>query len=322
MHWIVNQYLSEITTNQKATAMHDLGSIYDKVFKLTKDATKDYLADSKNFKFYPNPPKMSDLQIVALAIASELVQIDSESALWVELERNHKKRFPNLIHRTRFNIRNKQMLDYINCCCESIASKLNKYEDTFVIDSVPIPVIRSVREQRSSIFRKESNAVKAIKGYSAIDKSYYLGYKVHLCCSTRGVVQEFAITSANVYDSKVALDVLRNQYDKVIIADKGYISGQLELDLFQETRSVLMTPTRKNQKVQFPQYARFKSTRMIIETVFSQWIDQTNFRKIYAKTFLGLWVRICSKIAAQTFKQFNNFINNRKISQTKYSFAC
>lgn len=322
MHWAVNQYLSEITTNQKATAMHDLGAIYDKVFKLTKEATKDYLVDSSNFKFYPNPPKMSDLQIVSLAITSELVQIDSESALWVELETNHKKRFPSLIHRTRFNSRKKQLLDYINYCCKSIASKLNKDEDTFVIDSVPVQVIRNVRENRSSIFRKETDAVQAMKGYSAIDKSYYLGYKVHLCCSTSGVMQEFAITSANVHDSKVAIDVLRNQYDKVIIADKGYISGQLELDLFQESRSVMITPTRKNQKVQFPQYAKFKSTRMIIETVFSQWIDQTNFRKVYAKTFLGLWVRICSKIAAQTFKQYNNFINNRKISQTKYSFAC
>lgn len=61
--------------------MHDLKAIYNKVKEILIPLTKEYFLFDQNIQFYPNPPKMTDLEIIALSITSECVQIDSENLL-------------------------------------------------------------------------------------------------------------------------------------------------------------------------------------------------------------------------------------------------
>lgn len=51
--------------------MHDLHSIYTKVFKGLKSVAKDCSVDGENQRFYPKPPDMSDLAGVSLEMAAE-----------------------------------------------------------------------------------------------------------------------------------------------------------------------------------------------------------------------------------------------------------
>lgn len=60
--------------------MHDLRAIYTKVYNTLKSVAKCFV-HGQNHRFYPNPPKMSDLQIVSLAIAAECKEITSENRL-------------------------------------------------------------------------------------------------------------------------------------------------------------------------------------------------------------------------------------------------
>ena len=59
----------------------------------------------------------------------------------------------------------------------------------------------------------------------------------------------------------------------------------------------------------------------MIETNFSQYCDQMMIKRNYAKSTIGLFTRVYSKVAAITFKQFWNNLNGNKISRTKHALA-
>ena len=61
--------------------MHDLFSIYTKVRRLVKTALKQCLVNGQNLRFYPNPPKKNDVEILALSITAESLGVDLENLL-------------------------------------------------------------------------------------------------------------------------------------------------------------------------------------------------------------------------------------------------
>ena len=107
----------------------------------------------------------------------------------------------------------------------------------------------------------------------------------------------------------------------VLIGDKAYRSNPLQLKLFEHFQIELSSPFRINQK-DFKKYPyQRKITRKRIETCFSQYCDDFNLKRNYAKSFRGVNTRISAKISAMTFKQYWNFLNGNKISHTKHSLA-
>jgi hypothetical protein len=64
---------------------------------------------------------------------------------------------------------------------------------------MPCPVAKNSRERRFAICKEDpSNAPR--KGYSAVDKKQFIGYKLHLLTSEYGVFQDMQITPRNVHD--------------------------------------------------------------------------------------------------------------------------
>ena len=88
-------------------------------------------------------------------------------------------------------------------------------------------------------------------GYSAVSKSYYYGYKLHLVTSVRGVFYSMDITKASVHDVHYLSNVkISGLSSCTLIADKGYLSSTYQLDLFTTCQVDLQTPKRANQERQ------------------------------------------------------------------------
>ena len=103
-----------------------------------------------------------------------------------------------------------------------------------------------------------------------------------------------------------------------MLGDKGYLSINRQLDLFESAQIKLETPMRKNQANYKKQAYIFRKSRKRIETLFSQLCDQFKIRNNYAKTFEGFKTRIHAKITALTTIQYlNHFVFNRKINNIK-----
>ena len=116
----------------------------------------------------------------------------------------------------------------------------------------------------------------------------YYGYKIHAVCSVDGIFKSFDITKASVHDIHYLKDI-KNQFNNcVVIGDKGYLSADYQLDLFESSQIKLETPMRKNQKNYKKQTYIFRKKRKRIETLFSQLCDQFMIRRNYAKSFEGL----------------------------------
>ena len=105
-----------------------------------------------------------------------------------------------------------------------------------------------------------------------------------------------------------------------MIGDKGYLSAEVQIDLFNYANIRLDTPKRTNQKDYKPQFRLFRKKRKRIETLFSQLCDQFMIKRNYAKSFEGFKIPIFSKITSLTLIQYiNKFILNRKTHNLKAS---
>lgn len=322
MHLIDYQYFKVITTKPKDTVMHDLYRIYRKVKKAVKIATKENLDKHGNLMFYPHLPKMSDLEIISLSITAECLSIDSENLLFSKIKKDYKLRFPNLIHRTRYNARRKHLRDWIISCADVWSDLIVDDKDIYIVDSIPVPVCKICRAPRSTVCRKESDEVKAAHGYDSTIKQWMCGYRLHLIVSKSGVYQEKKLLPANAHDLQFLKQLNDTHLEKcLLIGDKAYQSRPMQLSLFMNWEIDLSVPYRVNQKdyKEYPYYLKVERKR--IETVFSQYCDDLMLKRNYAKTYYGIDTRINSKIAAMTFKQYYNYLNGNKISKTKHALA-
>ena len=103
------------------------------------------------------------------------------------------------------------------------------------------------------------------------------------------------------------------------VGDKGYISAEVQLDLFETASIGLETPPRSNQKGARPFPFVFMKVRKRIGTDFSHLYGQFLLIRNYAKNVDGLFTRIIGKISAFTVLQYINKINNKPIGQVKHA---
>jgi IS5 family transposase len=302
--------------------MHDLYSIYVKVRKSVKEALKQYLVSGQNLAIYPNPPKMCDLDIISLSVTAEALGIDSENFLWSKLKKDYADRFPDLIHRTRYNARRKSLRDWMVVCSDIWSEQISVGETTFIVDSIPIPICKMSREKSVRICRKSCDEYKASKGWSATERNYFIGYKLHLITSSTGVFQEYALWPANVHDIHFLKQMKETHLLKCeLLGDRAYRSAPLQMNLFEAHEIELTVPYRRNQHDYTPYSEDLKIKRKRIETVFSQYCDEFMLKRNYAKSYSGIETRIVSKITSMTFKQYWNYLNGNKISKTKHALA-
>ncbi len=301
--------------------MHNIKTNFDKFYEIVKSSLQLKLNDDDNLQFYPNKPKMNDCSIIALSICTEAIGIDSENYLWSKIIKDHNADFPLLIDRSNFNKRRRRLREYVHEVNCINAKKMTVGEDVFITDSIPVPICKIAREKRCK-FEKDSFENKPDKGYSAISKQYYYGYKLHVVTSVEGIFHSMDLTKASVHDINVLKEIKYGKlYNATIIGDKGYISKEVKIDLFATCNIRLETPKRSNQKDEEEWHPIFRKNRKRIETLFSQLCDQMMLKRNYAKKLQGLNTRIISKMAAATLLQTINKQNNKPLNHLKHALA-
>ena len=301
--------------------MHNLKTNFDKIYLIVKSSLSDRLNSEGNLQFYPRLPKMTDCSIIALSICAESLGIDSENYLWSKLRKDYHMEFPDLIDRSNFNKRRRRLRLYVHEVTKQLSVALNESENIFLVDSIPVPVCKIVREKRCK-FGSSSFEDAPDKGYSAVTKSYYYGYKLHLVTSVKGVFHSMDLTKASVHDVSYLKEVeCSGLSNATLVGDKGYLSKQVQTDLFTQCNIKLETPKRSNQKDQQNWHPIFRKSRKRIETLFSQLCDQMMLKRNYAKSINGLNVRLICKIAAVTVLQHINFQQSKPINHLKHALA-
>ena len=290
--------------------MNNLNAIYERILEVLREISKEQL-----LHYQRRQPKMSDLELISLSLTAEYLGIDSENDLFRKLSLCMKAK----IERTVYNRRRRRLSNHLNAIRLQLASFFNEFEDCFIVDSMPLEVCKLSRSSRSTIC-KDNDYCFPDKGYCASQGSRYYGYKLHAVCSVSGIFQSIDVSPASVHDIHYLKDIKAQMKDCTLIADKGYLSSEIQLNLFETCNIKLNTPMRKNQKNLKEQPFIFRKSRKRIETLFSQLCDQFMIRRNYAKSFQGFKTRILSKITALTTVQYiNKFIFDRNINNIKIS---
>jgi len=176
-----------------------------------------------------------------------------------------------------------------------------------VIDSLPVPVIGFHLVPGAASARYWRNE-GADYGRVTTKKQTIFGYKLHLLVTLTGVIRTFSLAAASAHDVMVAPELLGEEWDRVVLGDKGYISAPLARALREERQVTLVTPPRSNQRTQRdPAFTHVTNgMRQVIETINDQLEDQFRIGKNHARTIGGLCARLASKLTAHTLCTYIN----------------
>lgn len=214
------------------------------------------------------PPKLSDAELLTLAVAQVLLGVRSETRWLRFVPRHLPGAFPYLPRQSGYNKRLRSALALVNRLIRMLAADTDLWDHTlWIVDSTPVECARS----RPTV--KRSNlAGWASYGYCASHSRFFWGLRLHLVCTPAGLPIAWALANPKVDERQVLMAVLEHDphllTDRpglVIIADKGYVSA--ELDRFLADRSVrLLRPSYRN-RTPHPAEHLLKPVRQLIESV-------------------------------------------------------
>jgi hypothetical protein len=299
--------------------MRNIESTFMKMLPIVEKTLKHLTDSFGNIPKTGKKPKLSDTKVIALSLAAEFNSVDSENRLFNILSYSSFFDKHGHIERSVYNRRRRNLYHYYNKILDILSMQLAPGEDAFIIDSFPIEICRFARAKRVKICQYDPHTIPTF-GYCPAQNNTYFGYKLHAACSVTGVFHQVTISKAHIADIHYLQDIRDNFSNCILIGDKGYLSHNIQMDLFNTDGIRLFTPKRSNQKNN--QYPRvFRRLRKRIETLFLQLCDQFMIKHNYAKEFMGLATRILSKIVSLTVAQFQNrFVNNKNINLIKYAF--
>jgi hypothetical protein len=279
-------------------------------------ATALYVKTDDLLKQYPDlaprrprsglQPRLSDAELVTLAVMQALLGYTSESR-WVRYARAHLGHlFPYLPGQPGYNRRLRAAAGLIATLTRMLAADTSLWaDDVWVADSTPVECGRS-RETA----RRSDLAGWAEYGYCASHSRYFWGLRLHLLCTLQGLPVGFALTGAKADERQVLLGILGDPVltagrdGQIIIADKNYYGHDFETVL-ADGRICLLRPARKGE----PERAGsrfFKPLRQVIESINDTFKGQLDLERHGGHTPAGVMVRILQRILALTAAIWHN----------------
>jgi len=162
-------------------------------------------------------------------------------------------------------------------------------EQTYIIDTFPVPVCHNIIISRSKIYKKEE-----YRGYNAIKRQYFFGLKIAMITTLDYKPIEFTFAPGSLHDSTISkkLDFNLPQNCK-IYGDSAFSDDKFEnllIDCHKISPLFQRKSNSKNPHSLLDQYM-IKKYRKSIETTFSM-INNLFPKKIHSVTTFGFELNI------------------------------
>jgi hypothetical protein len=257
----------------------------------------------------------SDSEVLTVSVVAELVGLDAETRCLAYLRRNHPTLFPLLPERSRYNRRRRGLAEAANRIRGAVMERLwlvleAEGEGLCAIDSVPVPAVGFPHARHDHRWYGEAEY-----GRVASKKQTIYGFKLHPLVSACGLILDFALVAANEADGTLAEQLLIDKAGLTVLGDKGDVNAPLHQLLAWRNALTVLTPKRKNQKIQLPEGLprAINEARQIVETVNSQLVGQLALQQNRAKSVWGLATRVHAKLAAHTLGLYLNYRAGRPL---------
>jgi hypothetical protein len=252
-------------------------------------------------------PKLSDAELVTLAVMQALLGFSSE-ARWLRHAGRHLRHlFPYLPGQSGDNKRLRRTTELLCQIIRAVATDTALWtDDVWVVDSTPVECGRS-----GETVKRSALAGWAQYGYCASHSRYFWGLRLHLVCTLHGLPVAVALTGAKAEERQVLLDLLATEPQLVaarpgqlLLADKNYYGGEFERVL-GELGLRLLRPARKGE-AERAGAGLFRPLRQLIESVNQTFKGQLDLERHGGRTAVGVAVRVLQRILALTAAIWHN----------------
>lgn len=253
-------------------------------------------------------PALSDEEVITMEICGEYFGFSRDEDLYAYFHSHYRHFFPQLGERTGF-VRQAANLWAVKAAIQQrLTTVSGQAADVVqVIDTLPLPVCVYTRSRRDRCFRPEADY-----GFCSAKQLHYYGFKLGLRVSRAGMIIHYALLPARPHDSQL-LDDLIAGFDGVVPADKGFVDASRQQELARKRHVELVTPARKNMKVQPPLIVRLicRRWRKLVETVGSHLTERFHIAQTRARDMWHYQHRLIRKVLAHTICVFINLLLGR-----------
>jgi hypothetical protein len=241
------------------------------------------------------PPKLSDSELVCLAVAQVLLGCNSERR-WLRFARHRMGHlFPYLPTPSAYNKRLRAGGVLVAAAIRHLAMHTPTWHDSLrLLDSTPVPCAAS-REtvKRSALWPF------AGYGYCASHHRYFWGFRLYLLAGADGLPIAWCLATPKLGEREVAQALLDHQdqliqHGWIILGDKGFAGTQFEGHL-AGLGALLVRPDRTDEPRRFGSMGRM---RQWIESAFDTLKDQLGLERHGGRTLGGVFVRVAQRLLA------------------------
>jgi hypothetical protein len=248
---------------------------------------------------YESLKRLSDSEVIALALFQQLRGVESERSFLRDTERFFSHLFPGVVrlHPSSFHRRMRKLRRFLEPLRREILSEMIGDPETLLVDSTLLPVLHPRQVPQSSGF--PGGAWVRWGSFSVY------GVKLHMLCATNGVPISYELTPANVADVSLTEELIAGAklgygMARRLLGDLAYRSGQLREILAE--MGILLSTERSQRR---------PGVRQRVEIAISSLKRVFGVGETLATTLVGLATRIAAKICAYTYA----FLVNRMLGR-------
>ncbi len=250
---------------------------------------------------YESIKRLSDSEVIALALFQQLRGVESERSFLRDAERFFAHLFPGVagLHPSSFNRRVKKLRRFLEPLRRDVVSELVGDPETLIVDSTLLSVLHPRQVGQSAGF---DGAAWVRWGSFSV-----YGVKLHLLCATNRVPLSYELTAANVAEVRLAEELvaeanLGEDLARRLLGDLAYRSEALEEAMAGE--GIVLVTERSAQR---------GKRRQQVEIAFSSLKRVFGLGETMATSLVGLVTRIAAKIVAYTYA----FLVNRRLERAQ-----
>lgn len=267
------------------------------------------------------PPRLTDSELLTLATAQVLLGVRSE-ARWLRLvPQALPGAFPYLPGQSGYNKRLRAALPLLKRMIRELAADTDLWCDSvWLVDSTPVECARS----RPTALRSDLAGVAGY-GYCPSHTRWFWGLRLHLICTPAGLPITWALAPPRHDDRQVLMCVLDADADLLaarpgllLLADKNYISGELD-DYLHRRGAALLRPSLRNRPPRPGQHL-LAPIRQLIESVYDTLKGQLDLELHGGRTLTGVTARVAQRLLALTAAIWHNRATGQPVTRSLIAY--
>jgi hypothetical protein len=260
-------------------------------------------ADDYRVPARPGPrAKINDAELVALAVCQAAMGISSDRQFLGLVGYRLPGWFTHLPEQSQYNRRLRALTGLLTVVQQRLAGLLD-VGGARLADGTLI----GVANYAGCAARSEFAGVAAY-GYCAAKSEWVWGVRLVLRTDRRGTPLGYTLVPANEHEYEPLLDLV--EPGETVVADKG-LWGRAYNTRMESSEVRLLTPARERTAENAERERALASTRLVIESVFSNLKQQMRLERHLAKTPRGLVQRIAQRLLALSLGIYLNTLHGR-----------